>query len=130
MTARMQAFDLEDFTQDFDVYAAEMLEAPTALLFDKKDGYHLPIRFWGEPLSHEEIVYAIKRLDQQYENRSYGLPYEPRALKVINRKNEVLGYVYTSVNTVRMDREDDGRVTVYPPDAQKKGGAGGGGGGR
>ena len=47
MTARIQAFDLEDFTQGFDVYAAEILNAPTALLFDMKDNYHLPSKFWG-----------------------------------------------------------------------------------
>jgi hypothetical protein len=126
MTTRIQAFDPEDFTRDFDVYAATVLEAPTALLLDKKDDYHLPSRFWGEPLSHEEIVYAIKRLKQQY--LDYGLPLEPRALNVINSKNEVLGHVYTSVETILMDREDDGRVTVYPPSAQIKGGEGGGGG--
>jgi hypothetical protein len=128
MTARIRAFDPEDFTQGFDVYAAEVLEAPTALLFDKKDGYHIPSRFWGEPLKREEIVYAIKRLERQYQD--YDLPFEPRALNVINSKSEELGYVYTSVITIQVDRKDDGRVTVYPPSVQQKGGSGGGGGGR
>jgi hypothetical protein len=85
MTARIQAFNPEDFTMYFDVYAAGELETPETLLFDVKDDYHLPTRFWGEPLSHEEIVYAIRRLKEQYQNARGDLPFAPRALNVVNR---------------------------------------------
>ena len=117
MTARIQAFDPEDFTMYFDVYAAEKLEAPTALLFDRKDDYHLPSRFWGEPLSQEEIIYAIKRLKDQYINAGSALTFEPRALAVVNLKGEVLGYVYTSIrsNKIVTERKEDGQVKVFPP---------------
>jgi len=122
VTAKIKAFDRQ-FFQGFDVYSAGVKEAPTALLFDIKDDYHLPSRFWGNPLSEEEIVYAIHRLDDQYiDNKT--IPFEPRALNVVNLKGEVLGYCYTGLNSVLMDRTKDGRVTVFPPTAQSPDGGG------
>jgi hypothetical protein len=117
MTARIQAFDPEDFTRNFDVYAAEALEAPTALLFDMKDDYHLPSRFWGKPLSQNEIIYAIGHLKEQKINAGSALTFEPRALNVVNIKGKVLGYVYTSIrsNDIVMERKEDGNVKVFPP---------------
>ena len=114
MTARIRAFHPEDFTKEFDVYAAGVLEAPMTLLFDIKDDYHLPSMFWGKPLSQEEIVYAIHRLEDQYINREE-MPFEPRALNVVNRNGKVLGYVYTCRVEIVMDRKKDGRVKVFPP---------------
>jgi hypothetical protein len=113
-TAKIRAFDREFFT-GFDVYSAGVREAPHALLFDMKDDYHLPTRFWGKPLSEEEVVYAIRRLDDEYIDRQWDIPFEPRALNVVSRKGEVLGYVYTGLTHVLMNRKKDGQVTVFPP---------------
>lgn len=114
VTTKIRAFDRE-FFKNFDVYSAGVREAPTALLFDLKDDYHLPSRLWESPFSEEEIIYAIERLDDQYMDRSYGLPFEPRALNIVSYKEEIVGYVYTSLNFVLMDRKKDGRVTVFLP---------------
>jgi hypothetical protein len=136
VTAKIKAVDT-NFFKGFDVYSAATREAPTALLFDRKDQYHLPVPSWEKPLPDEqEIIYAIRRMKQQYEDRSWGVPLELRSLSIVNMKGEVLGYIYTGVNTILMEREMDGRVTVYRPTLDKSGGgggsggAGGGGGGR
>jgi hypothetical protein len=113
VTAKIRAFDRE-FFKGFDVYSAGVEESPTALLFDIKDDYPLPSRFWGEPLSEEEIIYAIYRLDDQY-NDNKMIPFQPRALNIVSLKGAVVGYVYTGLNSVLMDRKKDGSVTVYPP---------------
>ena len=105
---------------------------PIALLFDRKDQYHLPAPAWEKPLpGAEEIIYALRRLNQQYQEQ-WKFPLRPRALNIVNTKGDVLGYVYTGVETIQMDRETDGRVTVHMPVLQRiqGGGGGGGGGGR
>jgi hypothetical protein len=112
-TAQIRAFDWE-FFKGFDVYSAGEKEAPTALLFDIKDDYQLPDRFWGPALSEEQIIYAIQRLDDQY-NDNKRIPFPPRALNIVNLKGKVVGYVYTGINSVLMDRKKDGSVIVYPP---------------
>jgi hypothetical protein len=119
VTAKIRALDRE-FFKGFDVYSAGVKEAPSALLFDiKKDDYHLPVQFWENPLSEEEIVYAIHRLDDQYIERTWDIPFEPRALNIVNAKGEILGYVYTGLTHVLMDRKKDGRVTVFLPTARQ-----------
>ena len=124
VTARIRAFDRE-FFQGFVVYTAGTDEDnPSALLFDKKDDYHLPSRFWGEPLSEEEVVYAIRRLDDQYIDRRYDIPFEPQALNIVNRNGEVLGYCYTGLDYVLMDRKKDGQVTVFLPKPKLNDGGG------
>jgi hypothetical protein len=128
ITAKIEAFDT-GFFKDFDVYAAETREIPTALLFDRKDQYHLPAPLWGQPLSgDEEIIFAIRRIHQQFQERIYRIPMQARALNIVNTKGEVLGYVYTGVDTILMGREQDGRVTVYRPTIDKLGSGGAGGG--
>jgi hypothetical protein len=117
VTAKIRAFDGE-FFKGFDVYSAGTGENPSALLFDIKDDYHLPSRFWEKPLSEEEIIYAIHRLDDQYIDRKWDIPFEPRALNIVNRKGEILGYIYTGMMDVMMDRKKDGRVTVFLPTPQ------------
>jgi hypothetical protein len=133
ITAKIEAFD-ETFFKYFDVYAAGTQEQPHALLFDRKDQYHLPAPAWEKPLSGvQEIVYALRRLRQLSRDpeQSWKIPLRPRALNVVNVKGDVLGYVYTGLETIEMDREPDGRVTVHMPVLQKiQGGGGGGGGGR
>lgn len=124
VTARIRAFDRE-FFRGFDVYSAEVEMAPTALLFDIKDDYHLPTRFWGDPLSEEEIISALSWLDIQY-NENKTIPFEPRALNVISLKGEVLGYCYTGLDSVLMDRKKDGSVTVFRPTAKSLDGGGDG----
>jgi hypothetical protein len=123
MTARIQAFDPEDFTKGFDVYAAEDLEAPTALLFDMKDDYHLPSTFWGKPLSQEQIVFAIHRLHDQFLDYRDQLPFAPRALNVVSRNGKVLGYIYVggTDDKIVMDRKKGGMmlVKVFPPNVQR-----------
>lgn len=115
VTAKIKALD-PDFLKGFDVYSASVKEAPTALLFDiKGDEYHLPTRFWEGPLSQEEVVAAIHNLYDQYNNTLWNIPFEPRALNIVNLKGQVVGYVYTGVKSVLMDRKKDGSVTVYPP---------------
>ena len=129
VTAKIRAFDRE-FFKGFDVYPAGVKEAPTALLFDIKGGCKLPCRIskkaltketvatakaWGPPLSQEEIVSAIQRLNDQYKDPLWNIPFEPRALDIVNVKGEVVGYVYTGINSVLMDRKKDGSVIVYPP---------------
>ncbi len=112
VTAKIRAYDWE-FFKGFDVYSAGVKEAPTALLFDIKDDYHLADRFWGEPLTEEEIIYRIQRLDDQYTDKMFRFP--PQALNIVNLKGQVLGYVYTGLSSVSMDRKKDGSVTVYAP---------------
>jgi hypothetical protein len=132
VTAKIKDLDVA-FFKGFDVYPAGVKEAPTALLFDIKGGCKLPCRvsktalskekvaqgkIWGAPLSQAEIIYAIKALDAQYtENK---LTFPPRALNIVNVKGEVLGYVYTSLDTVLMDRKKDGTVLVYPPSIEAR----------
>jgi len=123
VTVKIRAFDREFFNA-FDVYSAGVEEAPTALLFDPKDDYHLPCRFWESPLSEEEIIYAIRRLEDQYIDRTWGLAFEPRALNIVNYKGEVLGYIYTSMSVILMDRKKDGQVTVFLPMLQQLDGDG------
>jgi len=113
VTAKIRAFDRE-FFKGFDVYSAGVKEAPTALLFDMKDDYQLPDRFWGSPLNEEQIIYDIQRLDDQ-SNDNKNIPFPPRALNIVNLKGKVLGYVYTGLNSLLMDRKKDGSVIVYLP---------------
>jgi len=113
VTAKIRAFD-QEFFQGFDVYSAGVKEAPTALLFDMKDDYQLPDRFWGSPLNEEQIIYDIQRLDDQ-SNDNKNIPFPPRALNIVNLKGKVLGYVYTGLNSLLMDRKKDGSVIVYLP---------------
>jgi hypothetical protein len=129
VTAKIRAFD-RVFFKGFDVYPAGGKEAPTALLFNIKGGCFLPCRVsekpldedktaegqsWGPPLSEEQIIYAIKRLDDQYNDNNWKIPRAPRALNIVNVKGEVVGYVYTGLDSVFMDRKKDGSVIVYPP---------------
>jgi hypothetical protein len=127
VTAKIRAFD-KKFFKKFDVYASGVTESPSALLFDQKDKYHLPDPFWGKPLGEKEIIYAINRLDVQYHDQAWDIPMPPRALNVVNSKGKVLGYVYTGLGTILMDRNEDGRVTVNAPSPPMRGGSGGGGG--
>jgi hypothetical protein len=128
ITAKIEAFDT-DFFKGFDVYSAGTREAPTALLFDRKDQYHLPAPSWGKPLlGEEEIIFAIKRMNQQYEDRSFKIPLPLQALNIVNSNGEVLGYVYSGIDTILMERERDGRVTVFRPGIDRLEGGGGGGG--
>jgi hypothetical protein len=118
ITAKIRAFD-RAFFKGFDVYSAGVKEQPTALLFDIKDDYHLPSPFWGKPLSEEEIIYAIQSLDAQHDDNRL-IPSPPRALNIVNLKGKVLGYVYTGLDSVLMDRKKDGSVTVYPPSQEPR----------
>jgi len=113
VTAKIKSLD-PAFFKGFDVYSAGEKEAPTALLFDIKDDNHLPSPLWGRPLSEGEIMYAIPSLDDWY-NDNTSIAFAPRALNIVNLKGQVVGYVYTFLNSVRMDRKKDGSVTVYPP---------------
>jgi len=118
VTVKIRAFD-QAFFQGFDVYfAGASTEIPTALLLDIKDDYHLPSPLWGKPLSDKDVIYAIHRLDGQYISREWDIPFEPRALNIVNYKGETLGYIYTGVSHVTMDRKKDGRVTVFRPTPQ------------
>jgi hypothetical protein len=123
VTAKIRALDRE-FFKGFVVYSAGTDENPTALLFDIKDDYQIADRLWERPLTEAEIVYAIHRLDDQYINRHYDIPFEPQALNIVNVKGEVLGYVYTGLPSVLMDRTKDGRITVYLPTPQQYEGSG------
>ena len=124
-TAKIKAYDLE-FFKKFDVYQVWLKEAPMALLFDSKDDdYHIASRFWGEPLSEPEIVYALRNVIDQYDNTLiWYIPHQPRALSIVNLKGQVVGYVYTGLDSssVLMDRKKDGSVLVYPPDQLSGGG--------
>ena len=112
VTAKIRALD-QEFFKGFDVYTAGTHENPSALVFDIKDNYTIVDRLWGKPLSEQKIIYAIHRLDDQYTNRQYDIPFPPQALNIVNVKGELLGYVYTGATKVLMDRKKDGRVTVY-----------------
>jgi hypothetical protein len=115
VTAKIRALD-QTFFQGFDVYfAGASTEIPTALLFDIKDDYHLPSPLWEELLSNGEVIYVIHRLDEQYLSREWDIPFEPRVLNIVNGNGETLGYIYTGVKHVSMDRKKDGRVTVFRP---------------
>ena len=114
VTAKIRSLD-RTFFDGFDVYSAGTTENPTALLFDMKDDYHLATRLWENPLTEEAIIYAIPRLDDQYRSRKYAILFEPRALNIVNAKGEILGYIYTGMMHVLMDRKKDGRVIVFHP---------------
>ena len=115
VSAKVQALD-QTFFQDFDVYfAGASTEIPTALLFDIKDDYHLPSPLWEQPLRDAEVTYAIHRLDDQYISREWDIPFAPRALNIVNSEGETLGYIYTGVSHVIVDRKKDGQVTVFRP---------------
>lgn len=115
VTAKIRAFD-QEFFMGFDVYSAGAEEEPDALLFDiKDDGYQLPDQFWGKPLTGEEINYAIRRLDDEYHEGIWHIPFWPEALNIVNTRGEMQGYVYTGLGGVLMDREKDGRTTVFLP---------------
>jgi hypothetical protein len=114
VTAQIRAFDKE-FFKGFDVYTAGTDENPTALLFDMRDNYNIASWLWGDPLTEAEIMYAIPRLDNQYRDRKYDIPFAPRALNIVNSKGEILGYIYTGITHVLMDRKKDGRVIVFLP---------------
>ena len=132
IAAKIEAFD-ENFFKYFDAYTAGTQEEPIAILFDRKDQYHLPAAAWEKPLPGvNEIIYALRRLSQmsQDQEHSWKIPLRPRALNIVNTKGDVLGYVYFGLETIQMDRETDGRVTVHMPVLQKIQGGGGGGGGR
>jgi hypothetical protein len=123
VTAKIKAYDREFFKR-FDVYSVWVEAAPLALLFDiKDDDYHIASRFWGEPLSEAEIVHALHNLNDQYNDTFlWYIPYQPRALSIVNLKGKVVGYVYTGLDAVLMDRKKDGSVIVYPPDQLNGGG--------
>jgi hypothetical protein len=118
VTAKIQALD-PAFFKDFDVYSAGEKEAPTALLFDIKDDYDIATRFWGNPLSEEQIIDAIRQLDYQ-SNDNKNIPFPPRALNIVNLKGKVLGYVYTGLSSVLVDRKKDGTVSVYAPSQEPR----------
>ncbi len=113
VTAKIKDLDVA-FFKGFDVYSAGELVEPTALLFDIKDDYSLPSPLWGNPLTEEQIIYAVRQLAYQSDNNK-NIPFPPRAINIVNLKGKVLGYVYTGLNNVLMDRKKDGSVTVYPP---------------
>jgi hypothetical protein len=112
VTTRIKALD-EEFFKGFDVYTAGTKENPSALLFDLKDNYTIADRLWGRPLNEQQIIYAIHRLDDQYNNGEYEIPLPPRAYNIVNVKGELLGYVYTGVTKILMDRKKNGEATVY-----------------
>ena len=114
VTAKIRSLD-RTFFDGFDVYSAGTTENPTALLFDMKDDYHLAAYPWEKPLTGVAIMYTIPRLDDQYRSRRYDIPFEPRALNIVNAKDEILGYIYTGIMHVLMDRKKDGRVIVFLP---------------
>jgi hypothetical protein len=115
ITQRIRAEDT-DFFRQFDVYRAGNKVWPHALLFDAKDDdYLLPDRFWGEPLSEKEIVDSIFWLDQQYHDHSWNFRFAPRALNIVNRRGQLVGYVYTSLRHIFVKRNRDGQTVVYLP---------------
>lgn len=104
------------FLEAFDVYSAGTEEAPLALLLDRRgDGHRIASYLWGSPLCPEEVLYAIKRLEDQHREPSWCLPLPPAALRVVNLRGEVLGYVYTSLREIFMQRKAE-EVKVYLPD--------------
>ena len=123
VTAKIRSYDL-DFLSSCDVYLVWVKDAPMALLFDiKDDNYNIVSRFWGEPLRQDEIIRAINNINDQYENTLiWYIPFRPRALTIVNLKGQVVGYVYTGLDGVLMDRKKDGSVIVYPPDQLNGGG--------
>lgn len=128
VTAKIKAYD-QEFFSSCDVYMVWVNDAPMALLFDiRDDDYHIAGRFWGEPLRAEEIIRAIYNINDQYHNTLlWYIPFQPRALNIVNLKGEVVGYVYTGLDAVLMDRKKDGSVIVYPPDQLNGGGGAAGG---
>src|SRR4030042_2222720 len=117
VTAKIRAFD-QGFFKGFDVYSAGTQENPTALVFDIEDDYSLVGKLWEKPLKEEEIIYAIHRLDDQYINRKYNIPFEPRALNIVNSKGAGVGYVSTGMTMSNIHLKRDGRVTVFLPTPQ------------
>lgn len=132
VTAKIKAFD-KAFLKTVVVYPAGTREVPTALFFDVKGGCARPCKVsrkeltkeeaaeakvWGKPLSEAETIYEIKALDAQVIDQSK-MPFPPRALNIVDSKGQIVGYVYTGLPTVTVDRQKDGTVIVYPPTLEK-----------
>ncbi len=132
-TAKIRAFDMK-FIGKYVVYPAGTKESPTALFFDIKGGCAKPCAIsakahakdeafeknvWGPYFTKkEDIIYAIKAMDQVYSENKQGFP--PRALTVADTKGQLGGYVYTSAETVHMERDKDGTVLVFPPSIEPR----------
>jgi hypothetical protein len=131
-TAKIKALDMK-FIKGYVVYPGGTKESPTALFFDLKGGCARPCaisktamtkeeagekKVWGPPLKQDEIIYAIKALEQVYTDNKLAFP--PRALIVADTKGQLGGYVYTSAETVQMERDKDGTVVVYPPSIEAR----------
>ena len=132
-TAKIRAFDMK-FISKFVVYPAGTKESPTALFFDIKGGCAKPCAIdskarnkneafeknvWGPYFTKkEDIIYAIKAMDQVYSENKQGFP--PRALTVADEKGQLGGYVYTSAESVNMNRDKDGILMVYPPSIEPR----------
>ena len=125
-TDKITALDMK-FIKGYVVYPAGTKEAPTALFFDIKGGCAKPCaiskkahakdeayeaKAWGPWLTEKEIIYAIKALNAQAAESKLA---PPKALIVADTKGQLGGYVYTSLDTVHMERDKDGTVLVYPP---------------
>lgn len=113
-TVKIQTLDRE-FLRDFDVYVADSISYPTAILFDRRDTYTIADRYWGTPLTVDRIEEAILGAQFQYESGNWDFVRSPQAINIVNTHGALLGYVYTSLAGVLMRRSPDGAVRVYKP---------------
>ncbi len=131
VTAKIKAGD-KAFLKTVVVYPAGVRELPTALFFDVKGGCAKPCKVsrkeltkeevaeanvWGPPIGYEEIMHRVKAMDAQANDQTK-MPFPPRALNIVDLKGQIVGYVYTGLPTVNMERTKD-VVVVYPPSLEK-----------
>lgn len=115
VTERLKAMD-QGFIEAFEVYLAGTKENPLVLLFDPKgDPYSIASSLWAEPLKGKEVLYILRRLEERSRENLTLYPM-PQALKIVNRKGEVVGYIYGLLRYVPLEKSSDGRVKVFLPD--------------
>lgn len=106
-----------DFLASFEIYHAGTREQPIALLLDLRgDPYRIASYLWEDPIGIEDALYAIKRMGERYWECPACFPRSPQALAIVNKKGQLVGYVYTYLSHVFMERTKDGKVKVFLPE--------------
>lgn len=119
-TERIEGGDGQ-FLSTFDIYHAGTKEYPIALLLDLKgDPYRIASYLWGDPIGLDEALYAIRRMEERYRECPACFPRPPQALAVVNRKGQLVGYVYTFLSHLFMERAEDGKVKVFLPEEEPR----------
>lgn len=104
------------FLSSFEIYHAGTKEFPVALLLDfRGDLYRIASSLWEDPIGVEEAIHAIRKMQERYQECPSCFFRPPQALAIINTKGEKVGYIYTGLRDIFMERRRDGKVKVFLP---------------